>query len=98
MTSFPPKGWVVVVQQPDGWWRWCFEPASADAETLVSGEAYPERAEAVESAEQAYPGLHPDVAEPVRTRSRLRVVLGRTAKVAVVVAVVLAAARSGNRR
>jgi uncharacterized protein YegP (UPF0339 family) len=92
------KGRVVVVQQPDGWWRWCFEPTAANAETLVSGEAYPERSEAVQSAEQAYPGLQPDVAQPAPDGSRLRALVRRTALAALVLAVLVAAARSGNRR
>jgi hypothetical protein len=89
---------VVVAQQPDGWWRWRFEPASSGARALVSAEAYPERDEAVSSAEQAYPGVPTNTQEPVHRRPKLRTLLRRTATAGLVLVVVLAAARSGNRR
>ena len=88
---------VVVTQQPDGWWRWRFEAASSNAGPLVSGEAYPESDEALDSARQAYPGLFPLVEAPHTSRHRLRHLIRRAATAAVVGGVVIAAARSGNR-
>jgi hypothetical protein len=92
------SGRVAVVQQADGWWRWRFEPASADAEPLVSGEAYEDRDEAVESAAKAYPGHTLDVAEPAPRHRRLRDLIRQTVTAAVVAGAVIAAARAGNRR
>jgi len=90
------RGRVVVHQQSDGWWRWRFEPSSG-GRALVSGEAYPERDEAVESAQEAYPTLYPLVESPTAPRHRLRGVVRRAATAAVVAGVVVVAARSGNR-
>ena len=92
------KGRVVVTQQPDGWWRWRFEPASPDGETLVSNEAHPEREEAVESARKAYPSHYPVVADPQVPKHRLRTLVRRAGTAALAVGVVIAAARSGNRK
>jgi hypothetical protein len=96
--STRPRGRVVVVQQPDGWWRWRFEPEEAEASPLVSGEAYPERSEAVESAAEAYPQHRLDVQDPIVARRRWRTVLKRGVVAWVVAVVVVQAARSGNRR
>ncbi|HEY3529689.1 MAG TPA: hypothetical protein VGK78_11100 [Nocardioides sp.] len=92
------RGRVVVTQQPDGWWRWRYEPASPDGDVLVSNEAHPERGEAVESARKAYPSLYPNVESPQVPKHRLRTLVRRAATGALVVGVVVAAAKSGNRR
>ena len=90
---------VVVYQQPDGWWRWRFEPGSSDGAPLVSGEAYPERDEAAASAEQAYPELRTDVdEEPEHTHCGPGVLLRRYATAAAVLVIVVLAARAANRR
>jgi hypothetical protein len=91
------EGRVVVTQQPDGWWRWRFEPASPEGDTLVSAEAYPERDEAVGSAREAYPSHYPVVEDPQVPKHRLRGLIRRAATAALVVGVVVAAAKSGNR-
>jgi hypothetical protein len=91
------RGEVVVSQQPDGWWRWRFVPSSPDGQELVSGEAYPDRQEAEESAAKAYPELHPRVVEPHERPHRLRALARRAAAGVLVVTVVVAAARSGRR-
>jgi hypothetical protein len=90
------EGRVVVERQPDGWWRWRFEPGQSPA--LVSGEAYSTREEAVESAGLAYPEVRPDVEEPPAEHHRVRTLLRRTMLAVTVVAIVVVAARSGNRR
>jgi hypothetical protein len=92
------RGRVVVTRQPDGWWRWRFVPASPDGDELVSAEAYPERDEAVESAQKAYPEHRPQVDTPPPEHHPVRTLVRRAAKAGAVVAVVAAAARSGNRR
>ena len=92
------QGRVVVVQQPDGWWRWRFEP-QADGEPLVSGEAYPDEQEALASAGQAYPELRTDVdEEPEHTHCGPGVLLRRYATAAAVLVIVVLAARAANRR
>jgi hypothetical protein len=96
--STRPPGRVVVVQQPDGWWRWRFEPEEPDASALISGEAYPERSEAVESASEAYPQHRLDVHDPIAPSHRWRSLLRRGVVAGVVAVIVLQAARSGNRR
>jgi hypothetical protein len=91
------QGRVVVSQQPDGWWRWRFVPTSPKSDALVSAEAYPERDEAVQSAREAYPALYPVIESPQVPRHRMRALVRRAGTAAMVVAVVVAAARSGNR-
>jgi hypothetical protein len=91
-------GRIVVVQQPDGWWRWRFEPATPDTGPLVSGEAYPDREEALSSAGSAYPQVRLDVEDPPRRQHRLGRFVRRLGIGVLVAVVVAAAARSGNRR
>jgi len=96
------QGRVVVEQQPDGWWRWRFEPASDDGGPLISGETYPDEQEATQSAGAAYPELRPEVEADADPGSglghRFGAALRRTSVAAVVLVVVVAAARSANRR
>ena len=66
------EGAVELWRQDDGAWRWRW--VSPDGRTtLVSHRAYDERAEAVESAQEAYPDAAVPPAEETATPRRRRV-------------------------
>ncbi|MEP9381911.1 hypothetical protein [Nocardioides sp. KR10-350] len=85
MSPAAPGGTVEVWRQDDGAWRWRWVSPDG-ATTLVSHRSFDEREEAVESAQEAYPGLPVPEPEPAAPRRR------RVRRLAVAAAVVMAVA------
>lgn len=99
--SIASKEVLLVWQQPDDLWRWCWSQRDGDGreeQTLISNEAFETRSSALESAREAYPDVQmfevdADAPPPGRRRRRALVL----ALAAAAGAYVVRRRRAGNR-